>query len=56
LEDFYTPAEVARILRVSVDTVYRIFERETGVILLESASRLATPKAVAKNRLAVARA
>lgn len=43
----YTPAEVAKILRVSVDTVYRIFEREKGVVLLESASRLSRPKAEA---------
>ncbi len=48
MEHLHTPAEIAKILRVSVDTVYRIFERETGVVLLESASRLAKPKAEAK--------
>jgi transposase len=48
MEHLYTPAEVAKILRVSEDTVYRIFEREKGVILLESASRLAMPKAEAR--------
>lgn len=48
MEEFYTPAEVAKILRVSVDTDYRIFEREKGVILLASASRLGMPKTQAK--------
>ena len=48
MEDLHTPAEVAKLLRVSVDTVYRIFGREKGVILLESASRIAMPKAEAK--------
>jgi hypothetical protein len=48
MEEFYTPAEVTKILRVSVDTVYRIFERESGVILFTSASRLAMPKTEAK--------
>lgn len=48
MEEFYRPAEVAKILRLSVDTVYRIFEREAGVILLESASRLALPKTEAR--------
>ena len=48
MEDLYTPAEVAKILRVSVDTVYRMFEREAGVILLESASRLSLARPEAK--------
>lgn len=48
MEHLYTPAEIAKMLRVSVDPAYRIFEWEPGVILLESASRLAMPKAEAK--------
>ena len=36
------------MLRLSEDTVYRIFEREKGVIMLESASRLSKPKAEAR--------
>jgi len=36
------------MLRLSEDTVYRIFVREKGVIVLESASRLSKPKAEAK--------
>ncbi len=48
MEHLYTPAEIAKILRVSEDTVYRIFEREKGVIVLQPASRLAMPTARAK--------
>lgn len=35
-EKHYTPAEVADILKVSTDTVYRWFRREQGVIELGS--------------------
>jgi len=36
------------MLRLSEDTVYRVFEREKGVIMLDSASRLSMPKAKAR--------
>lgn len=38
-EQFYTVAEAAKILKVSTDTVTRLFEEEPGVVDLGSPER-----------------
>jgi hypothetical protein len=40
LPDFLTPSEVAGILRVSIDTVYRTFSGRPGVLNLGRPERL----------------
>ena len=35
-EAYFTPAEIAERWRLSVDTVIRLFEHESGVLILEN--------------------
>jgi len=37
-ESYFTPAEIAKLWRLSVDTVRRLFEHEPGVFIYEKLS------------------
>ena len=53
--EFLTPAEVAKILKVSVNTVIHRFERAEGVIDLGSEEALQTAAFVTKDSFDCAR-
>jgi len=35
-EPYFTPAEIAELWRVSVDTIIRLFQNEPGILVLEN--------------------